>query len=142
MSSAEATLSRVASTVLSDLCFYCADEGSGAGAGECATATIPFHGSWRGWFALSVERSLLGELTANLLGDEEASEADALSALLELTNVICGNVLPELESPDVVFDLGSPALGDGAFPAEAQPFASAELDGGRVRLRIAREVLR
>jgi chemotaxis protein CheX len=76
-----------------------------------ATARVVFKGPMPGALEVQLTRSLLSELTQNMLGEEEASdEAVWADALGEVANVICGNILPQIAGPTAVFDLESPQV--------------------------------
>lgn len=75
-----------------------------------------FQGASRGAVGLVVPRALAMELGANILGAEpgEVSEDTGRDAVKELTNIICGELLPELYGRRAVFNLGVPALRETA----------------------------
>lgn len=134
-------LAEVTSHVLEELCFYCVEPQATAESPPARTwASVSFSGNWRGRMFVGIEPGLLHELATNFLGVDDSSAEEAAQALLELTNVICGNALPHLESPDVVFDLASPEMIE-APPADAShpALAETELDAGRVSVRVVRE---
>ena len=69
-----------------------------------------------------------------MLGIEEAPEHGVvLDAFGELTNVICGNVLPLVAGPEAVFDLDAPEVVSGSG-ASLEP-----LDSRATRLRMGLE---
>lgn len=141
MGTHDETLRQVTSRVLEDLCFHWVDPEATSvdDAVERACASVGFSGPWCGRLLIGVERCLLQELTANLLGDEEAAARDSTSALLELANVLCGNALPEIDSPTSAFELGSPVTVDVAALGEpVNEVAHAAIDAGRVVVRIVR----
>lgn len=134
-------LADVTSHVLEELCFYCVDLESAAAEPPRRTwASVTFSGNWSGRMFVGIEPRLLHELATNFLGLDESSNEEAEQALLEITNVICGNALPHLESAEAVFNLGSPEVIEA--PAEASApaaVAAAVLDAGRVAVRVMRE---
>jgi CheY-specific phosphatase CheX len=74
--------------------------------GPCAR--LGFAGPFSGIFFLSVDDSLLDEMTENMLGLDEGasvSRSQREDALKEAANVICGNLLPQIGGRDAVFDL-------------------------------------
>lgn len=78
-------------------------------AGPSATARVSFDGPLRGCVCLTVPESILPELAANMLGQDDAPEPRLQrDALGEMANVICGNVVPVLGGPGAVFRLGRP----------------------------------
>ncbi len=73
------------------------------------TVSVEFHGPMRGRLVLRVSASLMPAIAANMLGDDESHlvplQRDALG---EMTNVVCGNLLPLLAGTDAVFRLDAP----------------------------------
>lgn len=71
--------------------------------------SVEFHGPMRGRLVLRVSASLMPAIAANMLGDDESHlvplQRDALG---EMTNVVCGNLLPLLAGSDAVFRLDAP----------------------------------
>jgi hypothetical protein len=68
---------------------------------QLATVQVRFSGPLGGGMQLSLSRSVLAELTGNMLGADEGtvlSADDQHDALRELINVICGNLLPLIDS--------------------------------------------
>ncbi|NIA06175.1 MAG: hypothetical protein GWP14_00805 [Actinobacteria bacterium] len=77
------------------------------------TAHVDFTGPCGGSLAVSISESLLPELAANMLGEEDPDQcsiAQQTDALNELTNVICGNILPIVGGPEVIFHVGTPSM--------------------------------
>lgn len=101
-------------------------------------ATVRFDGPCRGALVLAIYGEMLGEIAANMLGEDTVpTRAMQRDALGELANVICGNVTPELAG--AVFTLGAPRVDDvRADVARSEPFARQRvgLDGGRVELAL------
>jgi CheY-specific phosphatase CheX len=87
-----------------------------------AAATVPFDGPRRGRVAVGVSARLLPSIATNMLGFDSAPDA-ALQrdALGELTNVVCGNVVPSLTTDGAAFRLGAPSAANGAFALATQP---------------------
>jgi CheY-specific phosphatase CheX len=99
-------------------------------------ATVTFTGSHNGALCIEFPVRLLPVLAANVLGEEDApDEATQHDALGELANIVCGNVLPEL-NPDGKYSLGPPAVGAVAavVPGDAARVASGDMqvEGGKV----------
>ena len=75
-------------------------------------ATIEFCGVLRGGVCLRLAADLLPVITANMLGELEAPADRQHDALGEVTNIICGNVLPQIAPPHEVFQLTPPQIID------------------------------
>ena len=108
-------------------------EGQGAGGSDSAertVCTVSFAGPRRGLLAISVDSSMLEEIASNLLGldSQPPSEGQKIDATKELLNVICGNLLPAVFSPQDVFDVGAPAV------VQTMPQSAPYQPAGRVRL--------
>jgi len=77
-----------------------------------ATGRVEFSGFFRGSMVVRISTSVLPELAANMLGatdDAEVSEEAQQDAFKELTNVICGNVLPAIAGDQAEFHITAPA---------------------------------
>lgn len=77
-------------------------------------ATVRFHGAVTGRMELCVSDSLLPVLAANMLGIAE-SPVQLLQddALRELSNVVCGNVMPAVAGVEAIVHLDAPVLTPG-----------------------------
>jgi len=142
MTTPDSTLAAVSARVLEELCFHWVDPDSSAHTGgiELACASVGFSGPWSGRMVVAIDKGLLSELAANLLGADETSEGDSTQALLELANVMCGNALPELDSVTSAFELSSPEIIDASSAqAAGSVVASAALDGGKIMIRLLRD---
>lgn len=98
-------------------------------------AAVVFEGPRNGWLELHVSASTLPPLTATMLGEDQAPTIMQVDALGELTNVICGNLLPAVAGRDAVFRLAAP----GPLPhADTAPAAVVllQLDFGAAELRL------
>lgn len=83
-----------------------------------ATVTVDFHGPMRGRLVLRVSSCLLPAIAANMLGEEESHKVPLQrDALGEMTNVVCGNLLPALAGADAVFRLDAPQWRTDAIDA-------------------------
>jgi hypothetical protein len=103
-------------------------EGQGEGVTPTITMQVAFSGPFTGRVVLVVEQAMLPGLAANMLGvDDAPSAAEQTDALGELTNVLCGNLLPMIAGSQHVFLL------DGPVPA---PEADAESPLGRISLTL------
>lgn len=78
---------------------------------NCRTAMVAFKGPFSGCLLVSVSSEILPILSSNMLG-EQGSSAQTLEtdALCEITNIICGNVLPAIYGFKPVFHLDAPEL--------------------------------
>jgi CheY-specific phosphatase CheX len=105
-----------------------------------ASSRIHFHGDSEGWISIRLYGCFLSELTANMLGEEgEPSDQDQADAFGELSNVVCGNLLPAAAGRTAVFDLGAPEvqLSDQLTAAPAGECAAScvvGIDDGRIEL--------
>ena len=105
----------------------------GAGQAAAAGASVRFSGPLDGELIVRVCESVLQELAANMLGLEGGSEArdeDRIDALKELTNVMCGNLLPEIAGPAAEFKVSAPsrlAEGKPGSRGDREPAARARL---------------
>lgn len=77
---------------------------------EKSTATsVSFHGEFDGRLMLQIERGMLPTIAENMLGEEIPLEEEMQhDVLCEITNVICGNVLPLIAGKQAVFKLNAP----------------------------------
>lgn len=105
-------------------------------------ASVSFEGPFSGRLSVAVCRELLPVLAANMLGeDEPPSEQQQYDALGEITNVICGNVLPEVAGAKAVFAIGPPRVqehGLSSPSAAGSPLAETclALEQGRADIRL------
>jgi CheY-specific phosphatase CheX len=82
-----------------------------AAAEVVGSCRVRFRGPLSGVLEMEAAGGFLGEMTGNMLGTEEEPSAEVvLDALGEVTNVICGNVLPALGGANAVFDLSAPEV--------------------------------
>lgn len=103
-----------------------------------ASASVVFAGASRGRLDLIVSRSLLPVIAGNMLGVEHASDpALQEDALGELANVICGNILADLDNARVEVRISPPAASAPA-PVEGEPVTRAciRLDDGMAEARL------
>jgi CheY-specific phosphatase CheX len=83
-----------------------------------ARASISFAGPFTGKLILTVFGDLLPLISANMLGQDSAPpQSEQLDALRELTNVVCGNLLPGLAGSEAIFDISPPVIANPAGPA-------------------------
>jgi hypothetical protein len=113
--------------------------------GETATARVSYTGPRSGCLLVTVPRSMLPSLTANMLGLPEAQVLAAgqeVDALKELANVICGNLLPAVAGREAVFRISAPEVLEAGErdldPAHGEPAGAAfvPLEEGWARLEL------
>lgn len=74
-----------------------------------AATSVSFQGEFDGRLVLQVESSMLPTIAENMLGEEIPLEEEMQhDVLCEITNVICGNVLPMIAGKQAVFRLNAP----------------------------------
>ncbi len=77
--------------------------------GGCAI--VEFSGPFAGAVGLSLSGGVMAELAVNMLGLEPGQTPEPamqLDAMKELSNVICGNLLPVLAGDEAVFNVHAP----------------------------------
>lgn len=76
------------------------------------SSRVLFSGPFSGSLILRMTRTLVLELTANMLGieEEEISLEQQYDAIREAVNVICGNFLPEIAGKQEIFYINSPEI--------------------------------
>ena len=121
-SGTDRALQTVAAEVLESLAFMWTMPPEGESeAFEGTAVEIEFEGAFSGALVVRVSPDVLAALGVGMLGlmeGDTVEEALQHDALRELTNVICGALLPVLAGTQEVFHVGTPAiLEDGAIPA-------------------------
>ena len=88
------------------------EDGDGNHATDCLWAEVSFEGPSKGAVGLVVPWSLALELAASILGMDpaELGESAGEDAVRELTNIMCGEMLPLLFGTEPVFDLSVPHM--------------------------------
>jgi CheY-specific phosphatase CheX len=105
-------------------------------------ARVSFRGPVSGWLEVRITDAVADEVAANMLGITDGVEpAVKRDALGEIANVVCGNVVPALGTPEDVFDLNAPevrAIESGAtrFGSEGALVLSIGLEAGRAELEL------
>jgi hypothetical protein len=116
-------LKQAAISTFEQLGFILADEEvteEQAGAPVTGSSRVRFRGPRSGALELEIAGRFLTDMANNMLGTEgEPPEEVILDALGEVTNVICGNVLPSLGGPNAVYDLSAPEPSTSALPPSA-----------------------
>ena len=69
---------------------------------------VRFTGPATGHVIVRVGGGILGMLTSNMLGEDDADAGMQRDALAEVANVVCGNVLPMVAGADAAFALEAP----------------------------------
>lgn len=100
-------------------------------------SAVFFHGPVEGHVALWVSPAVARQVAATMLAEDgEVAPELVRDTLGELSNVICGNLLPDLLSPEAEFALEPPVpWGEGA-DQESEPVAEARLEVGPGRARV------
>ena len=108
--------------------------------GDLTVATVTFEGPTRGWVELSVPTALLAPVAANMLGEfdeTDVSDLQAVDALKELLNVLCGNLLPAVDSPMAEYHIFTPEIEPAPEEGTVTAQCRIDLDMGTVGLRLA-----
>ncbi|MEP6619844.1 MAG: chemotaxis protein CheX [bacterium] len=111
MSTYEQTLTDVATRTLEELCFFFADpqvSDEQRDAAVDATMSVAFVGPLRGRLVVRLCGGMLRELASNMLGDADGDASMQRDALAEVTNVMCGNVVPLIGGSNAEFVLAAP----------------------------------
>jgi CheY-specific phosphatase CheX len=73
-------------------------------------ALVEFDGYMKGGVMISTEASLMEALVSNMLDEDDITDELRFTALSELTNIICGNVIPILSEGRGVCHMQPPRL--------------------------------
>lgn len=113
-------LRKAATSAFEQLGFFLPDQDLSEEQSEAevtASSRVRFRGPRSGVMEVVAAGPYLAELASNMLGDESAPSPEmVLDALGEISNVICGNVLPSLGGQEAVFDLSAPDVRMGPPP--------------------------
>ncbi|MGM0491813.1 MAG: chemotaxis protein CheX [Armatimonadota bacterium] len=96
---------------------------------EIARVRVHFAGPFEGSLTLSMPRSMLPPLAANMLGlDGDATTSEQRrDAACELCNVVCGNLLPAVAGAAPVFTVSPPELCDDPPAPDSNSSVSARV---------------
>jgi hypothetical protein len=131
----EGLLAQVAEDTFASMTFLLPAElpaGAEDSPGPSRWASVDFAGPFGGRLTLAVPQALVPALAANMLGleGERPTPLQERDALAELANVICGNLLPIVATPQDVFNVGSPRVA----PPDVRPPESEEPPAAAVRV--------
>jgi hypothetical protein len=102
-----------------------------------ATAAVTFSGPFGGTLCLTVSGYMLSNLADSILGIEgvgpQSSPEEQQDALKEVLNVICGNLLPQIATPQEVFHVHTPYF---VPDAEVEKLALEGIPKAEVTLRM------
>ena len=144
-----ATLATIFSEVLANLAFMFTDEEQP----EVTTGdlwletTISYSGSINGSLKLFCTRDFAVLLAANLLGtdlEDEEAQSDAIDAVKEFMNIVCGQLVTAYHGTEKVFNLTIPEVRElPAAPdlsaAEGDDSTMVCVDGHRVQLSYTKQ---
>jgi CheY-specific phosphatase CheX len=110
-----ATLATIFSEVLANLAFMFTEEEptEPAAAGRWLEASISYHGAIDGTLRLRCTTDFTVLLAANLLGidpQDDDAQTEALDAVKELMNVLCGQFVTAVHGEEHVFNLSIPKV--------------------------------
>ena len=112
---------------------------------EATAASVSFEGPFQGRLVISLADQMLPALATNMLeleGETSPTVTQQHDALKELTNVVCGRLLPAISGSEAQFHVAAPELSENDFPGKPAPgqkqVAEAQiiLDSGEVNLAL------
>jgi len=121
-----AVLTQAAVRTFEELCFLDAQPVTDASTrAPTRGARVTFRGPRRGTLTVRMPEAALREAADNMLGPQSDGSPPVLDDVArEITNVVCGHVLPLMGDEGAVFDISAPAMvdagdaGPGAQTAE------------------------
>jgi CheY-specific phosphatase CheX len=121
-SSAEKILYRKAALIFEELGFLLPRaESYEIDGAALLSASVSFQGPFAGCLLVSIGHGVLSALATNMLGDNRQSdEFFEKDALLEISNVICGNALPAIYGAEKDFHLDVPVLFEESNSADLE----------------------
>lgn len=140
MSHLESVLHSAALDVFEGLFFASVERCDGESAPAWSqTAEVRFSGAMEGVLRVELFDIDTGRLVEEMLG--EAPEGQTLldtDAVRELTNVLCGHILPRAYGSQLVFDIGTPQVSPPPTSPGVKPAARTlmSLDEGKLQLSL------
>ncbi|HVP57096.1 MAG TPA: chemotaxis protein CheX [bacterium] len=144
----ETILASVAEKTLAELAFIFSvsdDQEPMPASAALVASSVEFSGPFSGRLTLAVSANMLSAIAANMLGIDEGDPRplpdQQRDALKEMTNVVCGNLLPRLAGTQVVFkieapDLVEPEAIDGTGGQRPVARTALMLDAGRAEFAL------
>jgi CheY-specific phosphatase CheX len=92
-------------------------------------AVVDFQGPIPGRLSIDIYGNTIPILTANMLAQgDPPSDLEQRDALKELTNVICGNLLPHLAGEEAIYTICAPSICEAPYSSDTmQEEPSAQL---------------
>jgi CheY-specific phosphatase CheX len=130
-----AELNKATETAFRDVCNLAPTAGLDGRQSEAffeARAVVDFWGPCHGRLIVSLFGDVMALVVQGMLGEEEKADARTKGdALKEITNIICGNVLPIIGGSPGPFHLGSPRIVPAGDPVTGNnPVPTAKVDVG------------
>ncbi|MBI5374354.1 MAG: chemotaxis protein CheX [Candidatus Schekmanbacteria bacterium] len=144
MEKIENILLNAATNAFEQLCFMFSspdDEDTEKNLRTWVASIVNFSGPFSGKLIVRAHKGLLNVIASNMLGEEASTAKQQIDALGEVSNVICGSVLPQIAGVAEVFNLEAPKILQNSEPVSPQNgekmvFVSMTLDEGRVELQL------
>jgi CheY-specific phosphatase CheX len=107
-----AVLTQAAVRTFEELCFLEAEPVTDKSArGPTRSARVTFRGPQRGTLTVCMPERALAEAADNMLGPQSDGSPPVLDDVArEITNVVCGHVLPLMGDEAAVFEISAPAM--------------------------------
>lgn len=105
------------------------------------SSIVNYSGPFSGKLIVRAHKGLLNVIASNMLGEDAATTKQQMDALGEISNVICGSVLPQIAGVAEVFNLEAPKILENSEPVSPQNgekmvSVSMTLDEGQVELQL------
>jgi Chemotaxis phosphatase CheX len=97
---------------------------------------VAFAGPRGGFVELRTGHAVAVAAARNMLAEADPTPALCADALAEIANVICGNFVPALASPDDVYHLDAPRAVAPAPAPDADACVDLVVEGGPVQVRL------
>jgi CheY-specific phosphatase CheX len=100
---------------------------------------VEFQGPMNGTLLVGLYGPLIASIAGNMLGEMELpTEDQQKDAMKELTNILCGNLMPQLAGNEAVFKIGVPRVLDSSeLQKEIQGGTQSDLQIGLEQGRVA-----